>query len=422
MEIKIQQDALVVLVGAMATGKSTFADKHFASHHIVETDFIRSQLTGDFDNQDYSSTAFEILFATVEARAKAGILTVIDSTGNQSVLDRTREIAKIHDRPLVALVFPALPEEQITEERFKHRWKKKGIYNRQVNRISKQTIHNDYDHYYLADLNHNSVVDDVTIEYESYSDEHKLDPKYSYVVIPDLHGEYRVLEQYIEKYKDDDNVKFISLGDIVDRGESSYKTFNLLFDLIADGKLDNVVSNHCNKLYRYFRKWLMDDNNNKYHTLDGYDKYGMSIAHGLSNTLEEFYDLSAMLMDDYVDRFINYYETSHPYLFVEKGENTHYFAHAGISSGVAIGQQMTKRDLAAVMYETIEDPEVLTDIFKHVQTNVHVHVGHDHNSDDITFHPNKDGTRWFIRHDTGLGKRPIDYDKEGYPEFMVIRA
>jgi len=287
MKIKIEQDALIVFIGAMATGKSTFAKHHFAKHHVVESDFIREQLSGDFENQDYNSATFEIFYATIEARAKAGILTVLDSTGNQNVLDQTRVIAKKYNRPLVAIVFPELLSSEFTEERLAHRWKYKNIYKRQVERISNQTIPDEYTVYNL------NADDGVYINYEKYSDAHTLDSQYSYVVIPDLHGEYRVLERYVEMYKDDDNVKFISLGDIVDRGESSYKTFNLVFDLIADGKIDNVISNHDNKFYRWLKKWNADEADYKYNTFywtEGHDaKYGMSVAHGLDKTIAEFY-------------------------------------------------------------------------------------------------------------------------------------
>ena len=410
MEIKIEQDALVVFIGAMATGKSTFASTHFPKHNVIESDFIREQLTGDFQNQDYNSATFAIFFATIEARAKAGILTVVDSTGNQNVLDQTKMIAAKYDRPLVAIVFPELLESEFTEERLQHRWRYKSIYKRQVNRISQQTIPAEYHTYHLTDIN------DALVTYEKYSDAHTLESHYSYIIIPDLHGEYRVLEEYANMYKYDENVKFISLGDIVDRGESSYLTFNLVFDLIAEGKMDNVISNHDNKLMRYFKKWLADDDDDKYHQFNGYKKYGMSIAHGLDITLNEFYDLSALLMDDYVDRFINYYDTSHPYLMVEKPNGLHYFVHAGVTSGVATGQKMNKRDLSGVIYESMDSPDQLTDIFKHVQEDVHVHVGHEYNSDDITFHPNKDGTRWIVEHDIGLGKRSTDV----HPVFMKI--
>jgi len=414
MKIKIEQDALIVFIGAMATGKSTFAKHHFAKHHVVESDFIREQLSGDFENQDYNSATFEIFYATIEARAKAGILTVLDSTGNQNVLDQTRVIAKKYNRPLVAIVFPELLSSEFTEERLAHRWKYKNIYKRQVERISNQTIPDEYTVYNL------NADDGVYINYEKYSDAHTLDSQYSYVVIPDLHGEYRVLERYVEMYKDDDNVKFISLGDIVDRGESSYKTFNLVFDLIADGKMDNVISNHDNKFYRWLKKWNADEADYKYNTFywtEGHDaKYGMSVAHGLDKTIAEFYSLNPDDMDHYCLRFVNYYETSHPYLMVEKSNGLHYFVHAGVTSGVATGQKMSKRDLNGVIYESMDHPDKLTDIFKHVQEDVHVHVGHEYNSDDITFHPNKDGTRWIVEHDIGLGKVSID----NIPEFMKI--
>lgn len=410
MIITVKQDALVILVGAIATGKSSFAAKHFASHHIVETDYIRSQVTGDFENQDQDKVVFEIFFATVDARAKAGILTVLDSTGNQSVMEHTKTLSKKYGRPVVVIKFPELNEDQITPERFQHRWKYKGVYTRQVKRINEQVIPAEFEVYELTDLG------EVCIGYETYADEHTLSSDYSYVVIPDLHGECSVLKRYIDCYKDDDNVKFISLGDIVDRGESSYKTFNLVYDLIADGKLDNVISNHDNKFYRYLQKWKYSDLGDSVQDKDSIPLFGMSLAHGLKETIWEFYQLTFVHRQNYCERFIAYYESSHPYLVLNKPNGKHFFTHAGISSGVAIGQKMTKRDLSALLYETVTDPEVLTNMFKHVQTDVHVHVGHDHYNDTITFLPNKEGTRWIVKHDIGLGKIPI----ETLPEFMLI--
>lgn len=410
MKIELEEDALIVLVGSIATGKSTFCDTYFAAHDVISSDDIRKQLTGNSENQECSKAAFDILYDTVEVRASHGYLTVIDSTGNQSVLDNILRIGKSFKRQLIIIKFPELEESEINETRFKHRWRFREVYYRMVDRIKNQRFDPEYIMYELG-TDHK-----VTIERTSHAEMHTLDDSYSYVVIPDLHGNYKVLEHYIEKYKDDDNIKLISLGDIVDRGESSYKTFKLVMGLIADGKMDNVISNHDNKLFRYFKKWYADDERCYDLIDDAFKRYGMTIKHGLDGTIREFFLLGVDDMDDYADQFINYYETSHPYLIVKKEGVIHYFVHAGISGGVTRGSKMGKGDLAALMYETLTDPEYLYDICKHHETDVHVHTGHFHEFDTVTYHPDKSRTRWIIRHDIGLGKREVT----DMPEFKVI--
>lgn len=405
MNIKLKQDAIVVFVGSIGVGKSTFAKKHFAKHNIVETDFIREQLTGDFENQDYNNATFKILYATVEARAKAGIFTVVDSTGSKRMIDEIDLIADINNRPLYIIKFPFLEESQITEERMKHRMKYMDVYYRMKERIENTEFPFNAIVYDIED------IDDVDISFENYNDEYRLNPNYKYVIVPDLHGEYTVLEHHINKHNDP-SIKFVCLGDFVDRGASSYKTFQLLKNLCDSGKFFTVHGNHDNKLYRYFKKWLNDDKNK----FDPTYHYNMKIAHGLGKTLEEFYGMKYKDMLSYATDFISFYDFSKPYLFMERDDAVHYFTHAGISDGIANGSKLNKRDISAAMYETITDPEDLTDLFKNEKKKVILHVGHEYSSDIIDLIPNYDKTRWIFKHDVGLGK----IDLTIIPEFMVL--
>lgn len=251
MIIEIKDDSIIVLIGAMGCGKTTFVEKHFMSHHIIETDNIRYQLTGDFQNQSQNKATFEILYSTIAARAKAGLLTVIDSTGSRSVLQKAHDIAREFKRPLIAIKFPHLKESQITKERMKHRMHCLDAYYRQVKRIDETDIQKDYNLFELSD------IDNVKVLIIQGQEHLKLDPLFKYVVVPDIHGEYQVIQQLIKKYKND-KTKFIFLGDIVDRGKSSYKTFLLVKKLIEDNKAHVVISNHDNKFYRWLKKWKSD--------------------------------------------------------------------------------------------------------------------------------------------------------------------
>ncbi|MBA3338890.1 MAG: LLM class flavin-dependent oxidoreductase [Geodermatophilaceae bacterium] len=107
----IPTPALIVLVGASGSGKTTWAQGRFAASEIVSSDALRVIVgTGEGD-LDASSDAFALLDAVVAARARRRLTTVIDTLG----LDTERRLAAIslgHSAglPVVAIRFDADPE------------------------------------------------------------------------------------------------------------------------------------------------------------------------------------------------------------------------------------------------------------------------------------------------------------------------
>jgi protein phosphatase len=83
MSIEIPEFALVLLVGASGTGKSTFAAKHFLPTEIVSSDRARGWVADDETDQSATPDAFELVHAIVEKRLKNRRLTVIDATNVQ---------------------------------------------------------------------------------------------------------------------------------------------------------------------------------------------------------------------------------------------------------------------------------------------------------------------------------------------------
>ncbi len=112
----IPTPALVVLVGASGSGKTTWARAHFASSELVSSDSLRAIVgTGEGD-LDASVDAFAILDAIVAARTRRGLTTVIDTLG----LDPARRQAAVrlgHDAglPVVAVRFET--EARLCRER-----------------------------------------------------------------------------------------------------------------------------------------------------------------------------------------------------------------------------------------------------------------------------------------------------------------
>jgi len=103
--LNIPSRALVLLVGASGSGKSTFARKHFKSTEIVSSDALRAAVSDDEADQSASADAFEVLRLIAGKRLRRGRLTVIDATSVQRDSRRSlKALAAPYGRPAVAIV------------------------------------------------------------------------------------------------------------------------------------------------------------------------------------------------------------------------------------------------------------------------------------------------------------------------------
>src|SRR3982750_4414340 len=104
--IEIPELALVALIGASGSGKSTFARKHFLPTEILSSDFFRGLVSDDENDQSASADAFDALFYLLEKRLARGKLTVVDAT-NVRAEDRKRLVEharKYHCFPVAIVV------------------------------------------------------------------------------------------------------------------------------------------------------------------------------------------------------------------------------------------------------------------------------------------------------------------------------
>ena len=106
MTVRIAQGSLVVLVGPPASGKSTWAARHFPPHEVLSTDALRAVVgTGEHD-QRASKDAFDVLDLVIERRLKRRLTTVVDSLGTDAKRrGRWLSAAAAAGRPCVAVVF-----------------------------------------------------------------------------------------------------------------------------------------------------------------------------------------------------------------------------------------------------------------------------------------------------------------------------
>jgi len=134
--LTLPPDAMVLLVGVAASGKSTFARRHFAPTEVLSSDRLRALITDDPHAQAATDDAFDLLHRILEMRLRRGRLTVVDAT-NVEAWARAElvAVARRHRRPAVAIVLDLplavalernllrpLPRPPAKAVRRQHRW------------------------------------------------------------------------------------------------------------------------------------------------------------------------------------------------------------------------------------------------------------------------------------------------------------
>ena len=109
--MRLPDPALVVLVGASAAGKSTWAARHYRTEEVVASDTLRGVVGSGPRDLDASADAFALLESIVAARLGRGLTTVVDTLGFDAArrrrwLTRAREVGL----PAVAVILET-PDE-----------------------------------------------------------------------------------------------------------------------------------------------------------------------------------------------------------------------------------------------------------------------------------------------------------------------
>jgi alkanesulfonate monooxygenase SsuD/methylene tetrahydromethanopterin reductase-like flavin-dependent oxidoreductase (luciferase family)/predicted kinase len=104
--VQIPDPALVLLVGAAGSGKSTWAAARYRDVEVVSSDTLRAVVGSGTADLDSSTDAFVLLDQIVEGRTRRGLTVVIDSLGLDPARRRSwAEMGRGSDLPLIAVVF-----------------------------------------------------------------------------------------------------------------------------------------------------------------------------------------------------------------------------------------------------------------------------------------------------------------------------
>ena len=110
--MSLPDPALVVLVGASGSGKSTWAAQRYRTEEVVSSDALRGVVGSGPHDLDASADAFAVLEAVVTARVGRGLTTVVDTLGLDA--DRRRRwlaAARAVRMPAVVVLLDTPDEE-----------------------------------------------------------------------------------------------------------------------------------------------------------------------------------------------------------------------------------------------------------------------------------------------------------------------
>ncbi|HEX7173340.1 MAG TPA: AAA family ATPase [Candidatus Limnocylindria bacterium] len=115
VSLPIPRDALILLIGVAASGKSTFAARHFVPTEVLSSDAMRALITDNPHAQGASDDAFDLLHRLLAMRLRRGRRTVVDATNVEGwARGELLAVARRHQRPVVAIVLD-LPLEVAME-------------------------------------------------------------------------------------------------------------------------------------------------------------------------------------------------------------------------------------------------------------------------------------------------------------------
>jgi protein phosphatase len=301
-ELAVPELSLVVLIGVSGSGKSVFGRTHFRPTEVISSDFCRSLVADDENDQSATPDAFELLHYIIGKRLKAGRLTVVDATNVQpEARKQLVAVARDHDVLPVAIVLDvpasvcaarnaARPDRDfgahvIRRQRDQLRRGLKGLA-----REGFRTVHT---------LRGGDEIADATItRTKLYTDlRHESGP---FDVIGDIHGcraelatlltalGYTISSDHegraVGAHRDDRRAIFV--GDLVDRGPDTPGVLRLVMGMVAAGDAFCVPGNHESKLLRALR---------------GRD---VQVTHGLAESLAQLAAEPAEFRAD-VERFLD---------------------------------------------------------------------------------------------------------------------
>lgn len=333
MKITIPELALVVLVGASGSGKSTFAHQHFRPTEILSSDTCRGLVSDDETNQFATRDAFDVLHYIAAKRLAAGRLTVIDATNVQPE-DRKLLIQLARNYHCIPVAIVLNLSEDLCQERNQQRPNRQfgsHVVRRHIQNLRKslrKLEREGFSHVYV--LSSPEEVNQVELQRQPlWSNlQHEQGP---FDMIGDVHGCCDELEVLLKTlgyqviaapdsipfwefptYAHPEGRKAIFLGDLVDRGPRILDTLKLARNMVVAETALCVPGNHDIKLLRKLKGKKV------------------TVNHGLEQSLAEIAALPPDIQTVAIAEICHFLEARISHYVLDRGKLV--VAHAGMKA------------------------------------------------------------------------------------------
>ena len=265
MRIEIPEFALVAMIGATSSGKTTFAHKHFKDTEVLSSDYFRAMVSDDENDQTVSEDAFELLYHAAEKRLQRMKTTVIDATNlQQSARQQVIDLAHRQNVHSVAVVLD-LPEKELmrrNKERADRGYPERVIHSH-YSSLRKCIRHLKKDGFrFVYVLSSQEDIDSADIvRTKLWNDKRELHGPFD--IIGDIHGCFDELVMLLEKLgyiRNESGIYYhpfgrqaAFLGDLCDRGTKNTEVLRLVMDMVRSGNAVAVPGNHDVKLLKYLK-------------------------------------------------------------------------------------------------------------------------------------------------------------------------
>ncbi len=269
--IEIPELALVALIGASGSGKSTFARRHFLPTEVLSSDFFRGLVSDDENDQTCTHDAFDALYYMLEKRLARGKLTVVDAT-NVRAEDRKRLVEHARKYHCFAVAIVVNTPERVCQERNRSRPDRDfgpHVVRRQIGDLKRGLRGLEREGFRYVHILDGS--EEIEIRRAPLWN-NKKDQTGPFDIFGDLHGcadELRVLleqtgwERFAlpdpdtawgdECWRHSAGRRAIFLGDLVDRGPHVLDTVRIVRNMVTAGTAFCVAGNHDVKFMRWLR-------------------------------------------------------------------------------------------------------------------------------------------------------------------------
>lgn len=323
MPLAIPDFALVLMMGASGSGKSTFAARHFRPTEILSSDRCRGLVADDEGDQAATGDAFDVLHYIAAKRLAARRLTVIDAT-NLRAEDRKVAVdlaRKYHALP-VAIVLDV--PEAVCAARNRARPDRDfgphvvrnhvGMLHRSLRGLQREGFR------IVHTLSSPEAVESAEVVRQPLFTDRRTDAG-PFDIIGDVHGCLAELAALLGQlgyahdgpaWRHPGGRRAIFLGDLADRGPDSPGVLRLVMDMVAAGTALCVQGNHDLKLSR---------------KLSGRNVH---VAHGLGDTLAQLDALPDAVRGPFLAEARTFLDDLRSHFWLDGGKLV--VAHAGLKA------------------------------------------------------------------------------------------